>query len=67
MKKLLATLLAVSAFCFTGGAANASNFVCMVNSNQSGGSYTLGSTGTHTYKLYNETGKHVSITVSFTY
>lgn len=46
---------------------NDSDYVCSVNSNQAGGSYTISHSGTHTYRLYNNTGKHVSITASFTY
>lgn len=46
---------------------NDSNFVCSVNTNQGGGTYTVKNTGSHTYRLYNSTGRNVTITGSFTY
>lgn len=39
-----------------------SNNVCIINTSQKSGNYQAFSTGTHTYSLENNSGKHVAIT-----
>lgn len=39
-----------------------SNNVCTINTSQKSGNYQAFSTGTHTYRLENNSGKHVAIT-----
>ena len=49
----------------TTGTTIEQNTVCTVNTSSGSGTYYTGYSGGHTFRLHNNTGKHVSITFNF--